>query len=429
MNDLEIAAEHRLLLLCAARHTGTDPVGQAETLLQSPVDWTRLVEDALAHGVSPLLCRLVHRVDPALVPSDVLTAAQTHLDDVASRNRDLSAALLEILDALDRAGIAALPFKGPVLAETYYGDPGLRTYRDLDFLVAKQDRQATTEILCGLGYMLTETVPGRAHPVALSPRQAAAVWHYAGEYLFLHAQADIAVEPHWAFLPPTFGLDIDHDAIMTRARHTHGQAMGPVNGYVMGRPVPVLGAEDSVLSLCLHGAKEYWARLQWIADLDRVLAHETALDWDSLLSTARRTGSARIVLVGLQLAHLTLGSVLPPVVRAAIDADPHAGELADARQRALFDPSALLCPNTKISPVWMRMLPGWRLKARYMYRTATTPRVAHFVSMPLPDVLFPLYPGYKLLHDYMALPLWRMVKPIIHRSPTHTKTDPERGPS
>jgi hypothetical protein len=49
-------------------------------------------------------------------------------------------------------------------------------------------------------------------------------------------------------------------------------------------------------------------------------------------------------------------------------------------------------------------------KARYVFRTVTTPRIQHFEMLPLPDHLFAVYYAIKPAHDYIALPLWLTVK-------------------
>jgi len=41
------------------------------------------------------------------------------------------------------------------------------------------------------------------------------------------------------------------------------------SAYVVidGREVPVLSLEDELVLICVHGAKHFWERLMWIADV------------------------------------------------------------------------------------------------------------------------------------------------------------------
>ncbi len=47
----------------------------------------------------------------------------------------LEALTLQFQADLERAGVAALPLKGPLLSRDLYGDPGMRSAVDLDLLV------------------------------------------------------------------------------------------------------------------------------------------------------------------------------------------------------------------------------------------------------------------------------------------------------
>jgi len=412
MDDVSREAEHELLLLCTQAPFDEGSLARIEDLLDAAVDWTYLVETSIAHAVTPMLCRALDMVRPALVPVDVLAAAKTRLAENRIHNGALTTELLRILDALDNAGISAIPFKGPALAEICYGDSGLRSYRDLDFLVAKDAAAETVTVLRGLGYTGTGQISSKQQDFELSPRQDAALWHYAGEYLFFHTLKEVAIEPHWAFVPPTLGLDLDYEGIRERARH----------GVLMGRTVRMLSPEDTVFGLALHGAKEYWSRLQWIADLDRAMKHEAALDWDMLLAGCRRSGTLRILLVGLQLVRTAFGTDLDARAASAIEGDPVAQRLAGRRFAALFDDAADHHSNAVLSAEWLSLLPDFRNKLKYVFRTAITPRVQHFEGFPLPDCLFPAYYAVKPAHDYIALPLWLLADKLGVRRGGHRKS-------
>jgi hypothetical protein len=401
--------EQELLLLCTQVPFDDRKRARLCSLLDGTIDWEYLIETSYAHSVTPLLCRTLDLVPARLVPPDVLGAAQTHLEENRARNEMLTQELLLILDALDRAGIPAIPFKGPILAEHYYGDPGLRLYADLDFLVARDAAVETVKVLRALGYPGSGQVSSKDKEFSLSPRQDAALWRYAGEYLFFHSEKPIAIEPHWAFVPPTFGLDVDYAVLWARARE----------GVLAGNRALSLSQEDTLLGLALHGAKSHWSRLQWIADLDRAAKCEADVDWEALLHESRQAGMLRILLVGLQLVRLQFQTELDAHASAAIESDPMAQMLAAERSAALFDENARHASTSEISRDWLRILERQRHKLAYVFRTAVTPRVRHFEALPLPDSLFPAYYVFKPAHDYIALPLWIAARKLglVRRTP------------
>src|SRR5687767_3621410 len=99
--------------------------------LQPPIDGARLLHLARTHGVLPLLYRSLHTIGPDLVPQDALTTLRHHVRANAQRNLFLAGTLLKLVRLLEAHGIAAIPYKGPVLATLAYGNVALRQFGDL----------------------------------------------------------------------------------------------------------------------------------------------------------------------------------------------------------------------------------------------------------------------------------------------------------
>jgi hypothetical protein len=101
---------------------------------------------------------LEHRVAGQLGPA--FAAAGRPLPDAVGRARQQATlghlqklqALQRATEALDRAGLAALVVKGPVLAAGWYGDPASRRYHDLDVLVDPVGFAAAIDALVGAGF-------------------------------------------------------------------------------------------------------------------------------------------------------------------------------------------------------------------------------------------------------------------------------------
>jgi hypothetical protein len=99
-----------------------------------------------------------HRVAAQLGSAFVATGRPVPDELHAARQRALVGhlqklqALQRATAALDRAGMASLVVKGPVLAAGWYGDPAARSYHDLDLLVDPSGFSAAIDALSGAGF-------------------------------------------------------------------------------------------------------------------------------------------------------------------------------------------------------------------------------------------------------------------------------------
>lgn len=404
------------MLACARTEYDDDAKARIAALLQTTTDWTFLVQAAIDHGVSPLLCRALLTLCPEAVPDDVLTAAKTHLDENHADNRSRTAELLRILAALAQRNIPAVPFKGPILAERVYGALSLRRFRDLDFLIRETDIDATLDVLRQLGYPTdTGFVSARDPAFRLSPAQTDAFRRYAGEYIFYKPDNSAVIEPHWHFAPATLCVDIDYTALWRRT----------LDATLAGTGVRALTPEDELLILCVHGSKEIWSRLQWICDVAELIRADAQLNWVATLQRAERQGCQRMLLLGLALAHRLLQAPLPPTVRQLTEQSA-VQALARDIEGALFGDRGETTSIYSVSLFRLRMRERLRDRWRYVWRTMTTPRIQHFEMIALPDALIAGYVPVKLVHDYVLLPLWLLAK-RLHAITTATAGRPARS--
>lgn len=306
--------EVQVLLACA--RTRPDPEGDARLrrLASGTVDWDWICAQAERHGVTPLVYRRLARCVPDRVPAPVMASLQGVSAGVLTHNLRRMAELLRVVKRLESAGIPVMPFKGPLLADVYYGDLGLRRFGDLDVIVRRSDFQRARRVLCEGGY-----TPYRD----LSAAEEADFLDAQLGYEMIDASGQTVVEVHWAFLNRTFAFRLDPDAAWARSRTV----------AVAGHPVRSLSTEDLLLYLCAHGAKHYWAGLKWVCDVAEVVAASPELDWAALQRRAEALRCERILGLGLHAARRWLGAALPPDVRDAVDADPVIARLAATVER------------------------------------------------------------------------------------------------
>jgi hypothetical protein len=311
--------------------------------------------------------------------------------------------LLGILGALSANGIEAMPFKGPVLAAQLYGDPALRSFADLDFLIDERDLDATMSVLSDLGY--------RSQIADLRARHRERYHTYNGQDI-LFADNALPVEPHWALAPRTFGVRVDLGDLRQRA----------VRYGLGGGIVRCLSPEDTLLVAAIHGCKEGWSRLIWLVDVAEILRRYPDLDWDWLDGRSRQAGVGRMLRLSLALSALVSESGLPERVRIAIAADPVCQRLARRIGQRLTPAGRDDTMDDATGSVFKFSAEAWLARERlgdrfrYAFRTVTTARVRHFRMIALPERLEFAYPIVKVAHDYMALPLWLAGKALITRA-------------
>jgi len=398
----DVGPEIQLLLCCARTRFGSHHRERIASLLAGDIDWTHLIGTALGHRVAPLLHNAFIHTKPPGVPPDVLDALELFCKDGRERGAYLARELLAIADDLEREAVPLIPLKGPVLAELAYGDLSLRSAGDLDFLVKEEQVPKVCDRLAAQGFH----EPEDSQPVLrLRPTVQAAYRKHQAEYMFVRDHDGVVVEPHWALVPRTLAVPIDHDGLWERAEPA------PFNGT----QVRSLAVEDLLLFLCVHGSKHQWTRLQWVCDIAELIAARPELDWSTCLERARLQGCRRMLLLGLALANRLLGTDLPDAIAPAVAADAAAGSLAQSVCRRMFLDGNQTTPLVTISPFRLRMRERFRDRFLYTLRTVTTPSIIHYTAVDIPDRLFFLYPPFKLVHDYMALPAWIATRPLRER--------------
>jgi hypothetical protein len=347
-------------------------------------DWTAIVERALHHGVASFVCRALVR-SPAAAVAQIVDAAAGYLESAEQRGATALAQLADILDALERDGIAAIPFKGAVLGAMAHASASVRESRDIDVLVHRGDMSAAVASLRRLGYRPDETFPSRITDACYES--------YGQDILF--ADGRLPVEPHCAFAPRALCARIDMDGVWRRAR--------PFD--LEGRQVCALSLEDTLLLACLHGSKEKWWRLLWVADVAALIHRHRDIDWEALLARASTAGIRRMVLLGVALARELFESSLPPGIASMIDEDRVCGALVAASVHHLFAADAAVGSVHRVSSYHLRARERIADRVRYVWRTTTTPQFAHYRMLRLPDALTPAYVPLKIVHDYVLRPV------------------------
>jgi protein arginine N-methyltransferase 1 len=311
----------------------------------------------------------------ARIPKPVMAALWGGYELGLRRNRDAARELARIVVDFTAHDIPALPYKGPVLAVTAYGDLGLREFGDLDIVVRRVDVARATALLEATGY--------RAE-FELAPAVADAVLRSWRGYDVQLRKAPHLVELHWR-------TDADFPVESDEPRWWRELPRISLEGVTM----PTFDPTDLLLVLCIHGGKHRWGALGWLVDIAEVLRREPSIEWGTIATRARALGVERRLYVGLALARDLLDAPLPPQIRERC-ARPEVAQLAQ-RVRA-----ETLCPRPTPAGI-VRTLHGelqlydrvsQRLK--HVARTIFAPSMAELSRWPLPRALHFLYVPLRL---------------------------------
>ena len=280
-------------ILCLAARTVLEPIVERQLieLLRGPIDWERLWAQGHLHEVLPLLTATLRRLAAqAPIPEPWLAQAQRRYYATLMRNTALADELLRVLAAFRQAGVAALPVKGLVLAETLYGSLALRPLGDLDVLVRPADLPSARAALGELGFAQADE-PGYEnayHPYHDPPYYRRAVG------------GSICLELHWGLWASHF-FSLEIDALWRRA----------VLAQIHGADLSILSPEDTLLHLAIHRSRSA-LRLRFVCDVAELLRrHRATLDWEYLLAQTQAAGARTTMFYTLALAADLLEAPLP----------------------------------------------------------------------------------------------------------------------
>ncbi len=302
-------AEWALLVECA-RVKPDYPRLNAQ--LRAPVEWTAFLELIEEHGVLGLAAIRLRECREAGVPPESLQELRERHRALVLFTLRLTAEMLRLLECFAGAGLAVLVIKGPVLSVRCYGDPGTRQYGDLDLIVRDKDILRATELMIRLGY------EPRVSQAAIQAKKA------PGEYAFRHASTKLLVEFH---TESTFRY---HPRPLPVEKLFGRQARLTIDAH----EIPALAPEDELILICIHGAKHFWERLSYIADVAAFVPKQE-LDWERVKLAAAEVRAERMLYVGLQLAADVLGTLLPENIAPSVRNDPTAVRLAKQIRRWL----------------------------------------------------------------------------------------------
>ena len=215
-----------------------------------------------------------------------------------------------------------------------------------------------------------------------------------GQYSFLSSPQKMLVEIHTERTLRYFPTAINFQVLTSRL----------ITVEIGEQRIRTFSFEDTMVMLCVHGAKHFWERLNWVLDIAK-LATVQEIDWKLVLEIAAKMESTRVLLLGLYLAHDLFGARLPDQVLQAISADRAIHKLAETvyeQYVGISNPSAGVLHRAVFR---IRSRDGLGQGLRHTLRLALSPTESDRGTVRLPRWLSPLYAlvrPLRLLREYGA---------------------------
>ena len=240
------------------------------------LDWAFFDRLVRQHKIQPLLIRSIRKLGPAAEQYPALAALAREQNRYAAGNMRRLQALAEVNAAFAREGIRMLSMKGPLLSMELYGDPGMRTSKDLDLMVSPEDLSRAGEVLKGLGYEL------EPHPYATTPLRHKYYNLIENEKHEVYFRDEICIELHWQH---DYQTEQSFDDLWERREERP----------FMGGKTAVMGADDRYPALFIHAAEHGFMRLRWLLDLYE-LQKKPGFSWERLFGLMEQQGVGAVLL-------------------------------------------------------------------------------------------------------------------------------------
>jgi hypothetical protein len=358
----DLTPEDQLCLLLARGRFSPEVAKRAVERLESGVLWDVLLERARTHGLVPLLYHRLGALDFRGVPPPVRRELTDAFGVNAIRNILLSQELVRVLTRLGGAGVPVIPLKGVTLAESFYGDPALRTCADLDILVHPKHFAESLHLLQASGY---ESHVGEPLFVGLMAR-------YGKDCVLMREDAR-SVFPLQVHCGLIWGGPAERRLLTEIWADALPQPFHAAPAYA-------LSPEWEFLYLAVHAARHGLFPFKWLVDLDWFTVRG-ALDWNTVQEKARRLGWESAVQSCFAACAALLETPIPePFARTAVRTTGRSGPSAPGplqiAREALFS---------------IRLLPTLYQRVQFLAVRIFIPTPADGEFLRLPRALFFLY--------------------------------------
>ncbi len=214
----------------------------------------------------------------------------------AFRRAKFTAALLELFQLCEdfrKHHVQYIYIKGFSVSANIGADPVSREMVDLDFLVLNSTLKTAHEILVREQYKPEHDVDRIGFP-----RLSQVVHH---EMVYVSPKAILPVELHWRLNEIKFLKKRDLNFFTSRTKEL----------TIAGNKVRSLDPIAATILAALHGTRNFWYQLRWLADFAALIRNIPADEQDLFVDTCRQGGCLSLIEASLQLTKDLLSLDLP----------------------------------------------------------------------------------------------------------------------
>ena len=289
-------AEIALLILLGRLRYRTATAGEVQSFINTrPINWELFTRIITVHQVRPFVYNIfaAHGIQ-----TDTAFYNKLKLDTIriASGNLLKLKELVRIHEALKKAGVKSMPYKGVVLSQLLYNDYISRETSDIDFIIQPQDFAIARDVLVQDGYNST--------------------YYYNAEYrdLFLKSDNELLfakttskekykIEIHWAITHKMMDIPFNDEEVFR----------GTTNEHLLNSDVEVLSVQNCLLALLIHhGVNDIWRTVRHSIDIATFIGkYYSDIDWKEVELLTKRYRIYKTTCLGLSLCKEIYGIEIP----------------------------------------------------------------------------------------------------------------------
>jgi len=301
-----------LQLLLLQMLSVAEPVDLQRLIAFGAADWLVIQDMVRDHRIAPMLqWQKQQRGEAWPIPDYVAVNWLGAYRRAALRVLRIEQTIFRVSELLDGAGIPYAALKGAALAWSVYPNPGIRTMRDLDILVARDDARRAYDVLHAADFRTPE------------------MFKNTPEYTLEHDKHfpplfspvfEINVELHFRLtnhiIAGTETADYHHPERLLAHRTTE---------MIRDRVISVLCPTDTLLHIIVHAAYDHgFANGPLVLNDIALLVANRPIDWPRFWSMAAQGGWIRGCQLMFQLVEEAHGSLPEPTLNAATNTLPEA---------------------------------------------------------------------------------------------------------
>lgn len=372
------SVEFKLVLLCSYPKIEEVNRQAINHLLAETIDWNLFLDLAERHRVYPLIYQCLAALSNSAVPDRIITVLRKIRWENTSKTLQMTGELVNVLQAMEENEVRVVVLKGFPLGFVLYSNLSLRPSRDLDILVWPDDVDNAIKVIENQGYE-------RIYPSPVVEYVWLRDWMKTNHHFeYWHKDKEILLELHWRL--GHYGMEMPLSEIENCLTQV----------TIAGHAVCILGTEELLVFLVLHGASHAWFRLKWLCDVG-VILRQGRFSWERLYALSERLGIEALLNQAVILAQHLLHAPVPDNIARRITKDRKALNLAG--MVLPFIASVSYAPvNLKIGmPLYYHSKKyefsvqlGCSKKLAYLYNKLL-PRDRHIELIALPGYLYLLY--------------------------------------